>query len=245
MKKIEFRPLKSNEIEARIAQVKPNGVTLLLYKDARCDMNILDEVVGCMNWKREHTRENANCIVSIWDEEKKQWISKEDTGTESYSEAQKGLASDSFKRACFNWGIGRELYTAPFIWISADKANIQNGKCFEKFEVSFVEYDDSKCISGLQIINAKTREVIYSFGKVGKPQFKTSAKSNQKSDNAKKIAVLNNLLAKAEKTEDEIFSGYSKKNNRQVTINNMNDDDFKAICDGLNKLIKIKESKSA
>ena len=114
-----FRLLNANEIEARVATVSEKGCTLLLYKDARCDMNILDETVGAMNWMRSHTRDNANCIVSIWDENKKQWISKEDTGTESFTEKEKGLASDSFKRACFNWGIGRELYTAPFIWISA------------------------------------------------------------------------------------------------------------------------------
>jgi len=90
---------------------------VLLYKNARCDMNVLDETVGCLNWKREHLRDNKNCIVSVWDESKNQWVGKEDTGTESNTEKDKGLASDSFKRACFNWGIGRELYTAPFIWI--------------------------------------------------------------------------------------------------------------------------------
>ncbi len=93
---------------------------MLLYKDARCDQNVLDEAVGPYNWQRSHNRDNANCIVSIWDEKKGQWISKEDTGTESRTEAEKGLASDSFKRACFNWGIGRELYTAPAIWVPYD-----------------------------------------------------------------------------------------------------------------------------
>ena len=115
--KLEFRLLRANEIDCRISQVKQNGLSLLLYKDARVDQNILDETVGPMNWQRSHSRENANCTVSIWDEEKKMWVSKEDTGKESNTEAEKGLASDSFKRACFNWGIGRELYTAPFIWI--------------------------------------------------------------------------------------------------------------------------------
>ena len=110
-----FRTLRADEIDCRIAQIKENGLCLLLYKDARCDQNILDETVGPMNWQRQHTRDNRNCIVSIWDSEKQQWISKEDTGTESNTEKEKGLASDSFKRACVNWGIGRELYTAPFI----------------------------------------------------------------------------------------------------------------------------------
>ena len=120
--KLEFRKLKADEIECRIGQIKATGLTLLLYKDARCDMNVLDETVGPLNWKREHTRENRNCIVSIYDEDKKEWIGKEDTGTESNTEADKGLASDSFKRACVNWGIGRELYTAPFIWVKKERS---------------------------------------------------------------------------------------------------------------------------
>ena len=116
----KFRDLTAEEIDCRVSTCSEKGVSLLLYKDARCDMIILDETVGPLNWQRRHTRENANCIVEIWDDEKKQWIAKEDTGTESYTEKEKGQASDSFKRACFNWGIGRELYTAPFIWVSSD-----------------------------------------------------------------------------------------------------------------------------
>ena len=113
----KFRDLKAEEIDCRVSTITKDYLTLLLYKDARVDQDILDETVGPMNWQRHHSRENANCIVSIWDEDKKQWIEKEDTGIESFSQAEKGLASDSFKRACFNWGIGRELYTAPFIYI--------------------------------------------------------------------------------------------------------------------------------
>lgn len=144
-----FRLLRANEIDARIGTAKPNGVSLLLYKDARCDMNILDEAVGPYNWMRTHSRDNANCTVSIWDEKKGQWISKEDTGTESKTEAEKGLASDSFKRACFNWGIGRELYSAPFIWISGKGDDLK----FEKFTVTEIGYDDNREINKLQIIN--------------------------------------------------------------------------------------------
>ena len=144
-----FRLLRANEIDARIGTAKPNGVSLLLYKDARCDMNILDEAVGPFNWMRTHSRDNANCTVSIWDEKKGQWISKEDTGTESKTEAEKGLASDSFKRACFNWGIGRELYSAPFIWISGKGEDLK----FEKFTVTEIGYDENREINKLQIIN--------------------------------------------------------------------------------------------
>lgn len=160
MEKLEFRTLKASEIECRVGTINENGLTLLLYKDARCDMNILDETIGCLNWKREHTRDNANCIVSIYDENKKEWVSKEDTGKESFNEAEKGLASDSFKRACVNWGIGRELYTAPFIYISSDKCTIyknSKGKLAvkETFKVTKINYNENREISCLQIINNK------------------------------------------------------------------------------------------
>lgn len=157
-----FRDLRAEEIECRVAQAKPSGVSLLLYKDARCDQSILDETVGPMNWQRHHSRDNANCIVSIWDEQKKQWIEKEDTGTESNTEAQKGLASDSFKRACFNWGIGRELYTAPFIWIKAEdcpglKVEGQKAKCFDTFEVEKIVIEGKKIVA-ISIKNSKTKK---------------------------------------------------------------------------------------
>lgn len=171
MSKLEFRTLRAEEIDVRVQSVTEKGAILLLYKDARADMIILDETVGPLDWKREHTRDNANCIVSIWDNEKKQWISKEDTGTESNTEKEKGQASDSFKRACFNWGIGRELYTSPFIWIKNDKCNIKssqfNGKiiykCNDKFEVVSIEYKD-KVITGLVIKNLNTNTICYTYG---------------------------------------------------------------------------------
>lgn len=162
--KSTFRDLRADEIDCRIAMVKANGVSLLLYKDARCDMNILDETVGPYNWQRTHSRDNANCTVSLWDDEKKQWISKEDTGTESNTEAEKGLASDSFKRACFNWGIGRELYTAPFIWVDASMCGLKDGKCYDKFAVADIKIEDKKIVY-LKIINEKTGKVVFETGK--------------------------------------------------------------------------------
>lgn len=159
---MEFRTLRADEIECRIAMVKQSGVSLLLYKDARCDMNILDETVGPMNWMRHHSRDNANCIVSIWDAEKKQWVEKEDTGKESYTEKEKGLASDSFKRACFCWGIGRELYTAPSIFIDGSKCKIVSGKCNDKFFVEQIEYDNKKIVA-LSIRRKMTDEEIKAY----------------------------------------------------------------------------------
>lgn len=141
---MEFRTLRENEIDCRISQIASNYCTLLLYKDARVDMNILDETAGSMNWQKRYVRDNANCIVGIWDSEKNQWIEKEDTGTESFSEAEKGLASDSFKRACFNWGIGRELYTTPNIFIFPHKDMVAKGKDSEFFCKNPNETDDSK-----------------------------------------------------------------------------------------------------
>lgn len=108
------KPLTIDQIEFRVQSINKGGyATILAYKDARVDMQRLDDVVGPLNWKRQHVNGNHNCIVSIWNEKTEQWVSKEDTGTESNTEAAKGLASDSFKRACFNWGIGRELYDYP------------------------------------------------------------------------------------------------------------------------------------
>lgn len=171
----KFRTLKAEEIDCRVSQIAKNYCTLLLYKDARVDMNILDETVGCMNWKKSYLRDNANCVVSIYDEVKREWVSKEDTGTESFSEAEKGLASDSFKRACFNWGIGRELYTAPSIFITPrkdikyrilvdDKQQeveefYKNGK--DKYEtktrfwVEIIDYDENRNIQDLIIRDNK------------------------------------------------------------------------------------------
>lgn len=168
---MQFRTLKANEIDVRVAQIDKSWCTLLLYKDARVDMNILDETVGSMNWQKKYLRDNANCIVSIWDSEKNQWIEKEDTGTESFTEAEKGLASDSFKRACFNWGIGRELYTAPSIFIFPRKDMVKqkadeepkeffegkNGKYQTKtrFYVDYIDYDSNRNIQNLIIRDHK------------------------------------------------------------------------------------------
>ena len=172
----KFRTLRADEIDVRVATVVENkGFSLLLYKDARCDMNILDETIGSMNWQRTHTRENANCIVSIWDKDKNQWISKEDTGTESNTEKEKGLASDSFKRACFNWGIGRELYTSPFIWVSdlsyiKTNPKTQKQTVTERFKVSMIETSADKVITALEIQDSKGNVVFSTKKKVVKQE---------------------------------------------------------------------------
>lgn len=161
-----FRDLTAEDIEVRVQSVKKNGVILLLYKNARVDMSILDETVGAENWQREHYESKGNlfCRVGIYCPSKQKdsigWVWKSDCGTESNTEPQKGEASDSFKRACFNWGIGRELYTSPFIWISDKNCTIDNGKCFDRFEVEAIRVENKK-ITGLAIRNATTGKRVF------------------------------------------------------------------------------------
>ena len=174
---LNFRPLRADEIDVRVGTVTPTGATFLLYKNARVDMSILDETVGAMNWQRHHSRENANCIVSIWDSEKKYWVSKEDTGTESNTEAEKGLASDSFKRACTNWGIGRELYESPFIRIKCETQKKSNGKGYELKDpyqffgarVSEIEYEElekKRIVTHLVIVDGDGNAIFsWDYGK--------------------------------------------------------------------------------
>ena len=155
---ITFRDLTADDIEVRVQSVKHTGVVLLLYKNARVDMNILDETVGAENWQREHyeCKGNLFCRVGLRTVEKDgsgvEWVWKSDCGVESNTEAQKGEASDSFKRACFNWGIGRELYTSPFIWVGDRKCNIVDGKCYDKFVVEKIVIEN-KQITAISIIN--------------------------------------------------------------------------------------------
>lgn len=163
----KFRMLRADEIDCRVSTVNQNGCSLLLYKDARCDMNILDETVGPENWQRSHELINGNlfCNVSILSDNGF-WITKQDVGTESYTEKQKGEASDSFKRACFNWGIGRELYTAPFIWIPSDLVKIKekNGKytTYDKFRVTQILYEGN-VIAALAIRNDSVGKMAFVY----------------------------------------------------------------------------------
>lgn len=163
----KIRLLRADEIECRIGTISASGLSLLLYADARSDMQVMDEVFGPMNWQRKHEFIGGSlyCTVSVWDEEKKQWISKMDVGTESNTEKEKGQASDSFKRACVSLGIGRELYTAPFIWIGAEKIRIEkkpDGKFYtqDKFTVRDISYnEENRVITGLVIVNRDGNKV--------------------------------------------------------------------------------------
>lgn len=167
--KIQIRPLRAEEIECRVATVNEKGVRLLLYKDARVDQRILDDTFGMFGWKRSHQCIDGGiyCTVEIYDKDTGEWVSKQDAGSSKFAEKEKSQASDSFKRACFNWGIGRELYSAPFIWVPKEKVNIQNQGdkyyCNERFRVVSIAYSEEREITGLLIVNSKNQPV-YKLG---------------------------------------------------------------------------------
>ena len=175
---IPIRKLNASEIECRVAQCgkSKNGAwcSILLYKDARVDMKILDEVYGPLGWQREHSLigDRLYCTISIWDAEKGVWIKKQDVGTESYTEKEKGQASDAFKRACFNWGIGRELYTAPKIVLYLNEGEYYTKEIkgevkvqmTTSFYVNRIEYDDDGNICGLEVKD-KQGQVRFTFPK--------------------------------------------------------------------------------
>ena len=223
---MKFRDLRAEEIECRVQSVKENGVILLLYKDARCDMNILDEELGAENWQREHYECKGNLFCRVGIKCHNEWVWKADCGTESNTEAQKGEASDSFKRACFNWGIGRELYTSPFIWISASDCNIKkstfNGKdfysCSDKFVVESVTIDNKK-ITGITIKNAKTQNIVFEL----KPEEKPSKMH---------IEALLETAKKKGVTTEQILERYKVENLEDMTFTQYN-----ACAKALNKML--------
>lgn len=162
---IKFRYLTAEDVEVRVQQATEKGVTLLLYKDARCDMRILDETVGPENWDCQYSEIAGKlfCTVGIncGEGTYTNWVYKQDVGVPSNMESEKGEASDAFKRACFKWGIGRELYTSPFIWVPAEKLarlrkNERSGKwqCFDRFRVKRMTVQDGR-IGELSIVNEK------------------------------------------------------------------------------------------
>lgn len=226
---MKFRALRADEIDCRVQSISENkngvGVVVLLYKDARVDMNILDETVGALNWKRSHELigDRLYCTISIRDENN-EWVSKQDVGTESNTEKEKGQASDSFKRAGFNWGIGRELYSAPFIYIKLRNDEVfkdKNGKLktYSKFKVFDIECDENKNISRLVIgDNDDERffyggKTIYSQKKRREPQNEPmfqNAQSNTES--AVNTILINEIvqLANASGIDTNKLSNYVK-----------------------------------
>ena len=170
-----FRLLRPDEIECRISEIDRNAryIKLLLYKTARTDFALLDEVIGPDNWQNDYKCIDGKmyCGIGIRSaEHPTEWTWKWNVGTESNMEAEKGQASDAMKRAGFALGLGTELYSAPEIIVWSDKCKIntsQTGKktCYDRFDVQSIEYDEKQDIVGLCIINARTGEVVFSWRK--------------------------------------------------------------------------------
>ena len=162
-----FRVLRPDEIECRINQVKDNGVGILLYKTARTDYALLDEVIGMMDWQNKYEVIDGKmyCGIGIRDKQSGEWVWKWNCGTESNTEAEKGQASDAMKRAGFAWGIGTELYSAPFIWVGADQLEKKaGGKVYDNFFVKSIDYTETQDIKALEIVNDSGR-LVYSYPK--------------------------------------------------------------------------------
>lgn len=170
MENQKIRLLLADEIEGRAAAITEKGLYLLLYKDARVDQRILDETFGSFHWRRSHQCMNGSvyCTVEVKDSETGGWVAKQDAGAAGNYEKEKSQASDSFKRACFNWGIGRELYSAPSIWIPSSKAGIyKKGDkycCKERFRVTSIAYNTLREIMELEIMDSNGT-VVYTWKK--------------------------------------------------------------------------------
>lgn len=175
---MKFRKLKKNEVEARVGSVSAKGCSLLLYKNARVDAKILDETVGSLNWKNDYKLIDGQLFgsVFIYCDKKKEWVEKADVGIESYTEKEKGRASDAFKRACFKWGIGAELYNSPFIWLNAETKKKEKGYGYDlknkwmKFIVDEFEVSKENEIVKLKIVNDTGKILFLLGGKVGQKE---------------------------------------------------------------------------
>ena len=210
----KFRFLNADEIECRVAQVSKNGsLMLLLYKDARVDQRILDETLGIFGWQREHQiiGNNLYCTVSVRNPETGEWIKKQDVGVESYTEKEKGQASDSFKRACFNLGIGRELYTAPTIWVNKGNYNESTNRegkttTFDRFAVKSIGYAPNGNITQLEIVNTNLNKTVFTFGT-----------KEEKALSKKDLTILINTWVSAGGTEENLLSFCRVQNKSDIT----------------------------
>lgn len=204
----KFRDLRADEIDVRVQRVTKNGaIILLLYKDARCDMNILDETVGSANWQNRFYEHKGILFCSLGintnyniPNAEDRWIWKDDAGVESNTEAEKGNASDARKRSGFAWGIGRELYTSPSIYVSSGFTLDDKGKCKDSFSVAEIKIEN-KVIIGLSIRNDKTKDIVFTYGAIKAEKPRETSKPKQ--EPAKKEIEPKNALQEPQMTYAE------------------------------------------
>lgn len=227
----EIPLLTATDIECRIQQITNKGAVLLLYKTARVDMRILDEVYGEMNWQRHHEVVNGNlfCTISVWDSEKSQWVSKQDVGTESNAEAEKGQASDAFKRAGFAWGIGRELYDAPFIFIQApiDK--------YDRFTVKEIKYSKTeRKFTSLVIVDKNGKERYRLNGtKTDRPKAKEPTDEERRQ---KGIAAISELVKKHK--AEQPFTDWLKATMKVESVDGLTVEQLAEVYKGFKKWLE-------
>ena len=245
MEKNFIRLLKADEIECRVSVINEKGLSLLLYKDARVDQRILDETFGAFGWKRSHQCIDGNlyCTVEVFDKETSQWIAKQDVGTMGYTEKEKSQASDSFKRACFNWGIGRELYSAPFIWIPSGKVSIQMKEgsnkekryyCNDRFSVISIAYNNEREISGL-VINNDKGQMVYELK--AKAESKGKQENSQKKSEPKKEGISKEQMAslQAELERTGVAMEAVQERYKITSPESMNEKTYKRVMEALAK----------
>lgn len=241
----EPRALRADEIEVRIDQVLEKGVTLLLYKDARCDKRILDETFGIDGWANAYSEIKGNlyCSIMLHDKETGMWIQKQDCGTETYADKEKGEASDAFKRAGVNVGIGRELYTKIFIFVQVPTKQVgtkSNGK--PKYELAAQPWDntvkwhvkdiytnvETKKIEYLQIANGND-VVVFTWGtKPTKKQIEAQAKQKQEQSNLITKEQAKNLVKIANGNNEvavRVLERYGYKKSSEIKA-----EDYDKIC---------------
>lgn len=255
---IQFRDLRADEIECRIQSVKPRGLVLLLYKDARCDMTILDETVGAENWQRKHKEINGSVFCSVgirakrgYDEgEVYEWVWKQDCGTsESENEREKTASSDSFKRACFNWGLGRCLYTSPFIWIPSSKCNIENGRCYDRFVVESIRIEKKK-IMALSILNKSIWGTVddqrcFEWSSDGKELDAVTGNSLEQDTRNTIISLADTMAALVGKTRDEVIAATLENLKFQHSYEELSVTEMRVVIARLKKWIEVKRNETS
>lgn len=254
---MKFRTLRADEINVRIQSCNVYNdnkcsAIYLLYKDARCDMNILDETVGVENWQRNHQVIDGQLYCNVGIKFGDEWIWKQDVGVESNTEAEKGRSSDSFKRACFNFGIGRELYTSPLIkiWLEEDEYYVKNQKAIPTLtlDVALINYDENKNIIKL-ILTDKKGKVRFEYDKEKEQLEKTIPQQPKEKGLTKEQLEIQYNEIKSELAKnrilltDEKVSDWIKKNAKvnEVEVSLLSKDEIKAVNSAMIHLLQQKK----
>lgn len=241
MKEIKFPLLTREDIELRIGQVSKDNTkaSLLLYQDARCGMKYLDLVVGAGKWQKKYyeVRGLVICSLGIYDDETKQWVWKDDTGTAGSIEEEKSIISDAFKRCCVCWGLARELYTSPTIWVDIKSK-------YDKFFVSYISYNDNREIDKLEIVNEKN-EVVFTYPKyLNKPKVSNNAvsgenKGTQQEEDLTTEKELVSLWA-SDKSKERI-ADYLQRAFGKSSVEELNNDEIKRLANACKKALAVRK----